>query len=77
MLTSCKESYDQPRQYIKKQKHHFAEKDLYSQGYGFSSSDVQMWELDHKEGWVPKNWFFQTVVLEKTFGQQGDQTSQS
>ena len=37
-----------------------------SQGYGFSSSYVQMWELDHKEGWVPKNWCFQTVVLEKT-----------
>ena len=39
---------------------------LYSQQYGFSSSYVQMWELDHKEGWVPKNWCFQTVVLEKT-----------
>ena len=37
-----------------------------SQGYGFSSSYVQMWELDHKECWVPKNWCFQTVVLEKT-----------
>ena len=32
----------------------------------FSSSHVQMWELDHKEGWAPKNWYFQTVVLEKT-----------
>ena len=39
---------------------------LYSQQYGFSSSYVQMWELDHKEGWVPKNWCFQTLVLEKT-----------
>ena len=38
-----------------------------SQSYGFSSSHVWMWELDHKEGWVPKNWCFQTVVLEKTF----------
>ena len=38
----------------------------YSQSYGFSSSHVWMWELDHKEGWVPKNWWFQTVVLEKT-----------
>ena len=36
------------------------------QSYGFSSSHVWTWELDHKEGWVPKNWCFQTVVLEKT-----------
>ena len=41
-----------------------------------------MWELDHKEGWAPKNWWFWTVELEKTLfwespGQQGDQTSQS
>ena len=39
---------------------------LYSQSYGFSSSHVWMWELDHKEGWMPKNWCFWTVVLEKT-----------
>ena len=38
----------------------------YSQSYGFSSNHVWMWELDHNEGWVPKNWCFQTVVLEKT-----------
>ena len=37
----------------------------YSQSYGFSSSRVQMWELDHKEGWVPTNWCFWTVMLEK------------
>ena len=37
-----------------------------SQSYGFSSSHVWMWELDHKEGWAPKNWCFQTLVLEKT-----------
>ena len=37
-----------------------------SQGYGFSSSHVGMWEWDHKEGWAPKNRCFQTVVLEKT-----------
>ena len=49
---------------IKKQRHHFANKDPYSQSYGFSSSHVQMWELDHKEGWGPKNWSFWTVVLE-------------
>ena len=61
-----KKSYDKPRQYIKKQRHHFADKASYSQSYGFSSSHVQMWELDHKYGWVLKNWCFQTVVLEKT-----------
>ena len=36
------------------------------QSYGFSNSHVQVWELDHEEGWVPKNWCFQIVVLEKT-----------
>ena len=45
---------------------YFANKGLSSQGYGFSSSHVWMWELDHKESWVPKNWCFWTVVLEKT-----------
>ena len=43
-----------------------AEKDLYNQSYGFSSSHVWMWELGHKKGWAPKNQCFQTVVLEKT-----------
>ena len=46
--------------------HYFADKDLSSQSYDFSSSHVWMWELDHKEGWVLKNWYFWTVVLEKT-----------
>ena len=45
---------------------HFSDKDLYSQCSGLSSSHVQMWELDHKESRVMKNWCFQTVVLEKT-----------
>ena len=54
------------RQCIKKQKHHFAKKGPYSQSYGFSSSCVWMWGLDHKEGWAPKNRCFQIVVLEKT-----------
>ena len=39
---------------------------MYSQSYGFSCSHVQMWELEHKEGWALKNWCFWTVVLEKT-----------
>ena len=51
---------------IKKQRHHFASKGLHSQSYGFTSSRVQLWELDHKEDWAPKNWCFWTVVLEKT-----------
>ena len=61
-----KKSYDQPRQYIKKQRHYFADKGLSSQSYGFSSSYVWMWELDYKENWVQKNWCFWTEVLEKT-----------
>ena len=52
--------------YVKKQRHNFADKGPYSQSYGFSRSYVWMWELDHKEGRVPKNWCFWTVVLEKT-----------
>ena len=51
---------------ILKKRHHFAYKGPYSQSYGFSRSHIQMWELDHKEGWAPANWCFQTVVLEKT-----------
>ena len=61
-----KSSYDQPRQHIIKQRHYFADKVLSSQSYGFPSSHAQMWELDHKEGWAPKNWCFWTAVLEKT-----------
>ena len=64
-LQPWKESYDQPRQQIKKQRHYFANKGSYSQSYSFSSSHERMWELDHKEGWVLKNWCFWTVVLEK------------
>ena len=60
-----RKSYDKPRQYVKKERHHFADKGPYSQDYGLSSSHVRMWELDNKEGRVPKNWCFQTVVLEK------------
>ena len=65
-LTPCKESYDQPRQHIQKQRHYFANKGLSSQGYGFSSSHVWMWELDCEESWALKSWCFWTVVLEKT-----------
>ena len=51
---------------ILKNRHYFANKGPSSQSYGFSSSQVWMWELDYKESWVPKNWCFWTVVLEKT-----------
>ena len=66
MLHPWKKSYDQPRQHIKKQRHYFTNKGLSSQSYGFSSSHVWMWELEHKESWAPKNWCFWTVVLDKT-----------
>ena len=56
MLTPWKKSYDKPRQCIRK-RHHFD---------GFSSSHVWMWEVDHKEGWMLKNWCFWIVMLEKT-----------
>ena len=65
MFAPWKKSCDKPRQSIKKQRHHFADKDPYSISYGFSNSHIWMWELDHKEGWAPKNWCFQIVVLEK------------
>ena len=58
MLAPWKESYVQPRQHIKEQRHYFANKGLSSQGYGFSSSHVWMWELDYKESWALKNWCF-------------------
>ena len=61
---SWKTSCNKPRQHIKKQRHYFASKDPTSQSYGFSSSHVWIW--DHKKGWVPKNWCFWTVLLEKT-----------
>ena len=50
---------------MEKQRHHFVNKGLSSQGYGFSSGHVQMWELDCKESWATKNWCFWTVVVEK------------
>ena len=65
MRTPWKETYDQPRQHIKKQRHYFANKGLSSQGYGFPSGHVWMWKLDCEESWALKNWCFWTVVLEK------------
>ena len=66
MLAPWSKSYDQPRQHFKKQRHYFVDKGPYNQSYSFSSGHVQMWELDNKKGWTPKNWCLQIVVLEKT-----------
>ena len=74
-------SYNQPRQHIKKQRHYFANKGMSSQGYGFSSSQVWMWELDCKK----KAEHRRTDVLNCGFGEasweslglQGDPTSPS
>ena len=71
MFSPWKKSYDKPRQHIKKQRHYFDKKGLSSQSYGFSSSHVWMWELDHKEA-EPKNWCFWTMVLEKTLKSPSD-----
>ena len=72
-FATWKKSYDQPRQHIKKQRHYFANKGPSSQSYGFSSSHVWMWALDHKESWMPKNWCLRTVVNWESLGLQGDQ----
>ena len=66
MLAPWKKSYDQPRQNIKKQRHYFADTANLVKGMGFSNSHVWKWELDHKESWALKKWWFWTVVLEKT-----------
>ena len=61
-----KKNYDKARKSTKKQRHHLLTKVHIAKAMVFPSSCVWMWELDHKEGWVPKNWCFQTVVLKKT-----------
>ena len=58
MLAPWNKPYDKPRQCIKKQRHHFANKGPSGQSCGFPRSHVQMYELDHKEGWVLKNYVF-------------------
>jgi len=72
MFAPWKKSYDQPRQPIIKHRRYFANKGLSSQSYDFSSRNVWMWEVDYKESWVPKNWCFWTVVLEKTLESPSD-----
>ena len=65
MLNPWKESYDQPRQHIKKQRHYIASQGPSIQCYGVPFSHVWMWELDYKESWAVKNWryFFLFSVL--------------
>ena len=63
---SLEESCDQPRQVLKSRAITLPTKVHLVKNTVFSSSHVQMWELDHKEDWALKNWCFQTVVLEKT-----------
>ena len=73
---SLEEKLWQPRQHIKKQRHHFAIKGPSSQSYGFPSTHVWMWELDYKESWVLKNCGVGEDSWE-SLGQQGDPTSPS
>ena len=71
---------DKPRQHIKKQRHYFDNKSSSSQSYGFSSSHVWMWELDHKEDWALKNWCFECAIAKgywESLGLQADEISQS
>ena len=72
-LAPWKESYDKPRHCIKKQRHHFADKGLYSQSYGFSSSHVRMRKMDHKEGQTLKNWCFNCKEI-KPVNHKGNQS---
>ena len=65
-LLLTRKSMMNPRQRIQKQRHHLAYKSPSTPSYGFSSSHAWMWELDHKEGLAVKNWWFQSVVLDKT-----------
>jgi len=66
ILPPWKKRYDQPRQYVNLDSMIFTDKGPYNQCYGFSSSHVWTWKLEHKESWALKNWCFWTVVLEKT-----------
>ena len=66
MLAPWKKSYDKPRQHIKKHRHQLTDKSPHSESYAFSRSHVWMWDLDHNEGRLLKNWCFQIVGLEKT-----------
>ena len=64
-LQILKSASTKSRQCIKKQRHNYADKGPNNESYGFSSSHVWIWQVDPKEGWVPKNWCFLIMVLEK------------
>ena len=69
---SLEETLWQSRQYNKKQRHYFIDKGLSHQSYGFPSSQVRMWDLGHKEGWMPKDrWFQNSGVGEESWGLDG------
>ena len=77
---SWKKGYDQPRQYIKKQRHYFANKDLSSQSYGFSNSCIECESWTMKKTECRRIDAFELGVGEdswESLGSQGDQTSQS
>ena len=77
MLALWKKNCDKPRHCIKEDRYHFADKGPYSKSYGFSSSHAEMWELDHKDSWVPKNWCSQTVcrrLLRVTWTRRSNQS---
>ena len=76
-LAPWKKSYDKPKQCIKKQRHHFANKGPCSQCYGFLSSHVQMWELNQKEGLSAEELMLSNCGAGEDSWQQEDQTSQS
>ena len=80
MLAPWKKSYDQSRQHIKEQRHYFANKGPSSQSYGFSSSHIQMWELDHKESWMPKIdafelWCWRRLLRDPWIARRSNQSS--
>ena len=82
MLDPWKKIYDRPRYVLKARDITLPTLPLSpsTQSYGFSSSQVWIWELDHKEGWALKNWWFWIVALEKTLeslGLQGIQINLS
>ena len=67
-ISSWQESDDKPRQYVEKHRHYSARKGPYSQGNSLPRGHLRLWELDYKEGRMPKHWYLSTVVLEKTPG---------
>ena len=65
-IASWQENNYKPRQCVEQQRHYSADKGPYSQSYGLPSGHVRLWQLDFKEGRMPKNWCLWTLVLEKT-----------